>query len=127
MLEWLSPAQREMCQRQECFLVTGSRGGCYLIDTTATSFNIGRLNNAGEVDARLCLTSEEMPIYDIYLAQKTLLETDEHRALRIANWAGTAHGTPYAYNPYRLANALSVSAAMFFCIGLAILIGSLLL
>lgn len=83
---WLSPGQLESFDKDGYLDVLGSATGrTYRIYYGSVS-NIRELNDAGEPVAGLCFVpAAALPIGDVVLAQKIILENDEARALAIAN------------------------------------------
>ena len=83
---WLSPGQLETFDKDGYLDVVGSAtGGTYRIYYSGLS-NIRKLNDAGDPVEGLCFVpAAALPIGDVVLAQKIVLENDEPRALAIAN------------------------------------------
>lgn len=80
----LTPAQRLEFDRRRSFTLQAPSGTTYRIGYAA-SLNIEVLCPAGKVRYRLCAVPEGLlPIPDIMLAQKLMLETQEADFLRIA-------------------------------------------
>jgi hypothetical protein len=84
--EWLSPAQLALFESKGYFEVKGSHSGkCYRI-RCARQLNIDQLDAEGIPVAVWCFGPAGcLPVGDIMLAQKIALETDEQRALAVAN------------------------------------------
>lgn len=84
LLSWLSPSQREEFERGGCFRVIGNWTGLEYKIHLHHAYNI----HQEQVGKKYCLVpSDLMPIGDQLLAQKVALETNEMRALKIANSA----------------------------------------
>lgn len=95
LLENLNAEQREEYLEYKLFRVVGNRGGMYTIKRER---QVNIINGAGD---RLCAVSKEsVPLEDMLLAQKLLIETDEDEFLRVAiNW-GKRNISSYGYaNP----------------------------
>jgi hypothetical protein len=83
---WLTPEQRECFRANRHFMVVGSVSKkTYRIDIGQV-FNVHQLDVTGYPIRRLCFVPDNTQhVGDVMLAQKIMLETDEDRALRIAN------------------------------------------
>jgi len=91
---FLSPAQRERYMAEEPFEVIGSAGTRFLITRRAIA-NITVVSPDGNPVADLCVhPSGDLPVHDIWLAQKLALETDEESFVGIAN---VHRGPPVSY------------------------------
>lgn len=84
LMEWLTPAQRLSYERFNCFEVIGSRSGRNYKIFNFAGFNV--FWYAGSVTVGICFGPPGVPLYDIMLAQKLMLERDEDAALTVANW-----------------------------------------
>jgi hypothetical protein len=93
LLQYLTPAQRAEFERTCAFKVRGRSGQLYRI-TYATTANIEVLEQPGMVIRRLCAGPLGVPIPDVMLAQKLMLEADESEFLRIAARLGDNWGDP---------------------------------
>jgi hypothetical protein len=84
----LAPDQRRELRRKGRFHVTGSKGNVYRI-ASSVPFNVRLAGEAKRSRIFFCLEAEDpdLPMEDIMLAQKLLLETDEGEFLRLANMA----------------------------------------
>jgi hypothetical protein len=79
--EWLSPKQRAQLDETGAFCVIGSHSGTvYEITSLRGSYNI-----VGPHGRRYCFIERGVPLGDVLLTQKIILEQDEPRALEIAN------------------------------------------
>lgn len=85
--DWLTPVQRKALAETSCFVVKGNVTGNLYRITTGMVFNVEELDSNNGLPARkLCLVPDNAAFPgDIMLAQKIMLETDEMRALAIAN------------------------------------------
>lgn len=80
LLHMLSPAQRAQFERESCFAVHVKRRGRFIVKA-ASSFNV-----VGPNATTYCARTEPpVPIYDLMLVQKILLEADPDRFFRVAN------------------------------------------
>ena len=91
LVECLTPGQRAEFERTSAFKVRGKSGQLYRI-TYATTANVEVLEQPGMVIRRLCAGPVGVPIPDVMLAQKLMLEANEAEFLRIAarlgdNWS----------------------------------------
>ena len=86
LMEWLSPAQLAQYESNGYFEVTGSHSGKrYRIRRTG-QMNVDELDESRARVVVWCFKPEGyLPVGDIMLAQKVMLETDERAALVIAN------------------------------------------
>lgn len=92
LLSCLTESQKEDFLKTERFIVTGSLGTRYRIEAHQM-YNIRKLDDRYNVVARYCaLPTQRLPVYDVMLAQKCVLETDEEQFLKVAN---KENGTPY--------------------------------
>lgn len=72
-------------KEKESFVVTGSNGGRYLI-TKGISGNVCAITKRGKEKARYCFHPVgDLPVYDVMLSQKLMLETKEKEAIEVAN------------------------------------------
>ena len=84
--EWLSPEQVAQYDAKSYFEVTGCHSGKRYRISHGTSMNIYELDGAGRPRVGLCFVPEGYLVAgDVMLAQKIALETDERRALMVAN------------------------------------------
>lgn len=72
----LSPLQRLQLEQGMSFMVTGSRGGSYVIHTSGITGNVHEYRG-GVPYKSWCIYLPGTPAPDTWLAQKLLLETDE--------------------------------------------------
>lgn len=79
----LSATQRAEFKRTLGFRVRGASGRSYWIGYSATA-NVEVLDEAGEVQYRLCAGPDRVPTPAVLLAQKLMLEASEAEFLRIA-------------------------------------------
>jgi hypothetical protein len=84
----LDPAQRRELKRKGYFHVWSSRGNVYRI-ARESPFNVRLAGYAKASRIYFCLEAEDpdVPVEDVMLAQKLLLETNEGEFLRVANMA----------------------------------------
>ena len=84
----LNPEQRRELKRKGHFHVAGSKGNIYRI-ASSLPFNVRLAGEARRSRIFFCLEAEDpdLPMEDVMLAQKLLLETDEGEFLRLANMA----------------------------------------
>ena len=83
--EWLSPTQRAQYERTGEFEVRGSHSGNRYRIRRAQQINVDELDDRGRRIAVWCFLPEEyVPVGDVMLAQKIVLENDEPAMLRIA-------------------------------------------
>jgi hypothetical protein len=88
--DWLSPAQAVQFVREQHFDVIGSASGKRYRIYVGTQFNVESLDDKGNAMWALCFAPEgPLAIGDVMLAQKIALETDELKAIAVAN-AGRA-------------------------------------
>ena len=79
----LTPAQRRDLFARRCFYVKGKRFTYRIRE--GHSGNVDQLDSAGLVIGRFCaLPVGRLPVYDVMLAQKLWIETDESMFLRKA-------------------------------------------
>jgi len=84
--EWLSPEQFAQYDAKSYFEVTGCHSGKRYRISHGTSMNIYELDGAGRPRVGLCFVPKGYLVAgDVMLAQKIALETDERRALMVAN------------------------------------------
>src|SRR6267378_2825616 len=84
--EWLSPEQFAQYDAKSYFEVTGCHSGKRYRICHGTSMNIYELDGAGRPRVGLCFVPKGYLVAgDVMLAQKIALETDERRALMVAN------------------------------------------
>jgi len=84
--EWLSPEQFAQYDAKSYFEVTGCHSGKRYRICHGTSMNIYELDGAGRPRVGLCFVPKGYLVSgDVMLAQKIALETDERRALTVAN------------------------------------------
>jgi hypothetical protein len=90
---WLTPDERAQLKALDYFEVTGSAGGRYRVKRGCTN-NLVRLNAAGEEVALLCVQPHNAYCFgDVMLAQKLMLQYDEHEVLV------KAHSSPLGFMP----------------------------
>ncbi|TCU69298.1 hypothetical protein EDE08_10846 [Bradyrhizobium sp. R2.2-H] len=83
---WLPPGQLETFDKEGYLDVVGSATGRSYRIYYSTVSNIRELNDAGApVEGGCFFPAAALPIGDVVLAQKIILEDDEPRALAIAN------------------------------------------
>ena len=84
----LEPEQRRELKRKGYFHVRSSRGNVYRI-AREFPFNVRLAGYAKPSRIYFCLETEDpdVPIEDVMLAQKLMLETDEGKFLSLANMA----------------------------------------
>src|ERR1700720_1263462 len=84
--EWLSREQFAQYDAKSYFEVTGCHSGKRYRICHGTSMNIYELDGAGRPRVGLCFVPKGYLVSgDVMLAQKIALETDERRALTVAN------------------------------------------
>ena len=85
--DWLSPDQREQLDNSGYFEVFGCASGRrYRIYHVKVAPNVYEIDGAGRIKEGLCfLPVGPLATGDVILAQKIALETDEHRAIAVAN------------------------------------------
>lgn len=82
----LTPEQLEQYENDGCFEVLGNKTGNRYRIRHGRSMNIYELDQQGEeVRGRCFYPQGELVVGDVLLAQKIVLETDESKALAIAN------------------------------------------
>jgi hypothetical protein len=88
LLKSLDERQRKTLRRKGYFEVWGSKGTEYRI-ASDFPFNVRLAGDAKPSKIYFCMEAEdpELPLEDVMLAQKLLLETDEGEFLRVANLA----------------------------------------
>jgi hypothetical protein len=94
MVQWLDPAQQASYTKHHYFEVHGSAGGRYRVDDSSTSFNVREIKTKflrqPKLGDKFCFQpTGAWAQGDVMLAQKIMLETDEPRALQIANRSRT--------------------------------------
>jgi hypothetical protein len=83
---WLSPEQLAQYDAKSYFDVTGCDSGNRYRIRHGTSMNIHEIDDAGHPRACWCFVpNASLVAGDVMLAQKIALETDERRALAVAN------------------------------------------
>ena len=83
--EWLTPEQCVQYKRLGYFEVRGSHSRKRYRIRSVRQLNVDLLDEHGRTAARLCFLPEKyVPVRDIMLAQKIMLENDEPAALRVA-------------------------------------------
>src|ERR1700704_7183274 len=83
---WLSPEQFAQYDANSYFEVTGCHSGKRYRISHGTSMNIHELDGAGRPRVGWCFAPKgHLVAGDVMLAQKIALETDERRALAVAN------------------------------------------
>lgn len=84
--EWLTPVQLKDFEQHQYFFVRGSKTRARYKITRGATFNVVELDAKGDGKTKLCFRPVgASTIGDTMLAQKIMLETDEPRALKIAN------------------------------------------
>src|ERR1700682_529434 len=84
--QWLSPEQFAQYEAKSYFEVTGCHSGKRYRISHGTSMNIHELDGAGRPRVGWCFSPKgHLVAGDVMLAQKIALETDERRALAVAN------------------------------------------
>lgn len=84
--QWLSPEQLTQYENNGHFEVRGSHTGKLYRIRCARQMNVEELNEQGVKLGTWCFGPEGcLPVRDIMLAQKIVLENDERTALAIAN------------------------------------------
>src|ERR1700720_3377817 len=84
--EWLSPEQSAQYDAKSYFEVTGCHSGKLYRIRHGTAMNIHELDGAGRPRVGWCFAPKgHLVAGDVMLAQKIALETDERRALAVAN------------------------------------------
>ena len=84
--EWLSPEQFAQYDAKSYFEVTGCHSGKRYRISHGNSMNIHELDGAGRPRVGWCFAPKGYLVAgDVMLAQKIALETDERRALTVAN------------------------------------------
>lgn len=88
LVECLSPAQKEEFNYRRSFTVVSKSKRTYRIEFVR-NYNVRLLNAHHQSIAAYCAGPlEDVPIADMMLSQKLMLENDEERFLRIANKQG---------------------------------------
>jgi hypothetical protein len=83
--EWLTPEQCFQYKSLGYFEVRGSHSGKRYRIRSARQMNVEQLDERGHHPATLCFLPEKyVPVSDVMLAQKIVLENDEPAALRVA-------------------------------------------
>ena len=85
--DWLSPDQREQLDNSGYFEVFGCASRKrYRIYHVKFAPNVYEIDGVGHLKAGACfLPAGDLVTGDVMLAQKIALETDEHRAIAVAN------------------------------------------
>lgn len=81
LMRLLSPAQREEFERRNCLTVTVPGRGRFAILPRRT-LNVLNLDSG---ECYCCITASEVPLSDLMLAQKLLLEHDPEQFFAVAN------------------------------------------
>lgn len=84
LLSMLTERQRSDMADRSGFFVEGSAGFRYFIRTTCRTGNVHWVDWRGKPRGTLCAGPDNVPNYDVFLAQKLALETDERAFLRVA-------------------------------------------
>ena len=84
LMSVLEPAQRDMFRKEKTIIVVAASGTQYRIGL-GTVNNIMELNPDGTPKLRLCVHPVGVPLADVLVTQKLLLETDEAEFRRMAN------------------------------------------
>lgn len=92
LLEFLDAAQQQTWKENDYFCVRGSMTGTTYRVCRRSVYNVDRLaNDKKTVEGRFCLQADttlgKFPMADVWLAQKLLIETDEDKFLRVANYS----------------------------------------
>lgn len=83
---WLTREQRESLAKHNWFVVIGNKTRYRYRINHGSVFNVTQLGDSDTRIRNLCFVPDNAPYPgDIMLAQKIMLETDEERALQIAN------------------------------------------
>jgi hypothetical protein len=83
--EWLSPAQREQFARKGYFEVVGSDSGKRYRIHAGASLNVCEIDERGRLQGGWCfMPIGVLPIGDVMLAQKIMLETCEGQVRAVA-------------------------------------------
>ena len=90
--DWLSPDQREQFDNSGYFEVRGCASRKrYRIYHVRCAPNVYEIDGVGHLKAGACfLPAGDLVTGDVMLAQKIALETDEHRAIAVANRFSTS-------------------------------------
>lgn len=90
LCENLTPAQAEEFRRTRAFTVHSKDGGRVYLVTYGTAGNVFELK-AGKRQTKFCIhPDEDVPVPDVMLAQKLMIETDEAAFRRVANKTAVA-------------------------------------
>lgn len=82
----LSPQQAAEFKSTQAFTVHSKTGDRIYRVTYGTAGNVYELSKEGRKVAKYCIhPSEDVPVPDVMLAQKLMLETDEKQFLKVAN------------------------------------------
>jgi hypothetical protein len=81
LLRMLAPAQREELERRDCFTVSVPGRGRFAILPRRT-LNVLNLDSG---ECYCCITATEVPLWDLMLAQKLMLENDPDQFFAVAN------------------------------------------
>ena len=81
LLRLLAPDQRAELERRDCFTVSVPGRGRFAILPRRT-LNVLDLDNG---ECYCCITAVEVPLWDLMLAQKLLLENDPEQFFAVAN------------------------------------------
>lgn len=84
LLSMLDARQRHDLVTRGGFFVKGSAGFRYFIRTSGRTGNVHWVDWKGQPRGTLCAAPDDVPLSDVYVAQKLALETDEREFLRIA-------------------------------------------
>jgi hypothetical protein len=108
LLRLLSPVQREEFERRNCLTVTVPGRGRFAILPRRT-LNVLNLDSG---ECYCCITASEVPLSDLMLAQKLLLEHDPEQFFAVANCPseflfGTVTGGAPGRRPRRSGGVLS--------------------
>jgi hypothetical protein len=96
LLDWLSPDQREQLDNFGYFEVFGCASRKrYRIYHVKFAPNVYEIDSVGRLKEGVCfLPAGSLVTGDVMLAQKIALETDEHRAIAVANRFSPARDWP---------------------------------
>jgi len=86
-IKHLTPQQRKTFEEKNYIIVLSNKKHIYRIDTSSVQINIYRLHGHNIAYRRSCMILKDCtcPFFDILLAQKLILETDEDYFLKTAN------------------------------------------
>jgi hypothetical protein len=86
LLEHLTPAQREMVEKNGWFVIEGGKSGKrYRIKANAIAGNVEEMDGDKAIARYCCHLPHQYPKSDHHLTQKLMLEWNEEEFLRVAN------------------------------------------